>query len=67
MKMSTIDKEEGGKKKRTFRQRQENVLESVKGHSAFYEIQLGWNIESIAEENSWWTFPDKTKNLNTGL
>lgn len=52
MKMSTIDKEEGGKKKRTFRQRQENVLESVKGHSAFYEIQLGWNIESIAEENS---------------
>ena len=51
--MSTIDKEEGEKQKdRTFRERQENVLESVKGHSVLQEVQLGWDIEADAEDNS---------------
>lgn len=66
MKKSTIDRRKGKKKRRTFRQRQENVLESVKGHSVFEEVQLGWGIEPITEDMSWCTFPDKTKNPNIG-
>lgn len=52
MKKSTIDRRKGKKKRRTFRQRQENVLESVKGHSVFEEVQLGWGIEPITEDMS---------------